>query len=139
MLARMPTPPQLYTVRISFDALSPDHVARQLWASFSDYGPVVAMPTGVFAEEGRVVVEFGALSDDPTDGPTTAEQGAPGAELVAALHGFQRERTLIAPLLRALLATSTARQRAGLNPREGVGIEIQLAKAPANLPTASPT
>lgn len=135
----MPAPPHQYLIKISFDALSADHVARQLWASFSDYGPVLAMPTGVYADGGRVVVEFGALSDDPTDGPTTVDQGAPGAEIVAALAGFGREPTVVVPVLRALLAVSTARQRAGLNPREGVGIEIQPAATPANLPTASPT
>jgi hypothetical protein len=108
-------PPQMYRVEASFDADDPRDATERL-ELFADSGPVAAMPTGIRLDDGHVTVEFDRLTDDPHAGPTTADEGAPGGEVIAALEGFQRRHTLLVPVLRALLSVSTACNRAGVAP-----------------------
>lgn len=117
------TPPQMFTVRISFNADDPD-TAERLSAAFRGGGPFLLRgPVAVKAEDGYVTVQFDRLSDDPTMGPTSTRRSTPGAEIVAALAGFSHQHCLAIPVLRALLTLSAMQERAGLPPRREMRID----------------
>ena len=136
------TPPQMFTVRISFNADDPD-TAERLSAAFRGGGPFLLRgPVAVKAEDGYVTVQFDRLSDDPallllhperdrSDlkdepwPPVTAGRiaAAEGAEIVAALEGFSHQHCLAIPVLRALLTLSAMQERAGLPPRREMRID----------------
>ena len=116
---------QLYFVRVTFDAAGGDReVVERLWEAFSSEGPHLAQPTGIQAQDGHVTVDFDSVPNDPGIGATSVEHGAPGAEVVAALEGFSHQHTLVVPLLRALLTLTAMREKAGLEPRRELRVEV---------------
>jgi hypothetical protein len=117
-------PPQLYHVRLTFNADGGHDTIQRLWESFSAEGPHLANPTGIKAQDGYISVDFDAVSDDPTFGATSVGHGAPGAEAVAALEGFSHQHTLIVPLLRALLTLAAMREKAGLPPQQEMRVDV---------------
>jgi hypothetical protein len=120
--------PQMFTVRITFNADSAD-TAERLSTAFRSNGPFLAPGRVSVQAEGRyVTVEFDRLSDDPTIGPSSVGQATPGAEIVAALEGFSHEHSVAIPLLRALLTVIAMREMAGLAPRRELRIDV----VPAN-------
>jgi hypothetical protein len=117
------TPPQMFTVRITFNADDP-YTAERLSAAFRGDGPfLVRGPVAVKAEDGYVTVEFDRLSDDPPMGPTSTSHSTPGAEIIAALEGFSHQHSLAIPVLRALLTLSAMQESAGLPPRREIRID----------------
>jgi hypothetical protein len=116
--------PDLFFVRLVFDADRDQDAVERLWEAFSTAEPHLARPTGIEAIDGHIAVDFDGVSDDPTFGPTSVEHGAPGAEAIAALRGFSRQRTLVVPAMRALLTLSAMRERAGLPPRREVRVDV---------------
>jgi hypothetical protein len=113
----------IYRVQLSCEIGEDDDIAHRLSCGFSE-GPPAAMPTGIRQDDGRVTIEFDRLSEraETDEGPLT--EYAPGSELIAALTRFEREHTLLVPLLRALLSFGAARKRAGLRPRHGVELTV---------------
>jgi hypothetical protein len=116
--------PMMYRVWLSCEVGDDDDIAERLWRSFSDGRPLAAMPTGIRLDDGRVTVEFDRLSERAETDEEALTEHAPGSALIAALTRFEREHTLLVPLLRALLAFSAARKRAGLRPRHGVEVTV---------------
>jgi hypothetical protein len=116
--------PQLYFVRVTFDASGDREVVERLWEAFSSSGPHLAQPTGIHSDDGHVTVDFDAVPNDPVTGATSVEHGAPGAEVVAALEGFSHQHTLVVPLLRALLTLTAIREKAGLPPRRELRVDV---------------
>jgi hypothetical protein len=121
----MAVEPAFFRIRLKFMVDDPEAVRERLWQEFSSGEPLVARPTGVSAEHDSVTVEFDRLPCDVRAAPTTIEQGAPGAEVLAALQGMEREPDPIVPVLRALLATTTARVRAGLPARGKTEVTVE--------------
>lgn len=118
------TAPQMFTVRITFNAEGSD-TAEQFSTALRDDGPFLAPArVSVQARDGHVVVEFDRLSDDPTMGSTSVGQSTPGAEIVAALEGFSHEHSVAIPVLRSLLTVTAMRERAGLAPWHEMRIDV---------------
>jgi hypothetical protein len=117
-------PPQMFIVRITFDADDPD-TAEALSAAFRGDGPfLVRSPIAVKPQDGYVTVEFDRLSDDPTAGPTSTRDSTAGAEIVAALVGFSHQHSLATPVLRALLTVNAMFEKVGLAPRREMRIDV---------------
>lgn len=116
--------PQMFTIRISFNADGLD-TAERLSAAFRKDGPYLAPGTvSIRADDGYVTVEFERVSDDPTMGPTSVGHKTPGAEIVAAMEGFSHEHSVVVPVLRALLTVTAMRELAGLPPRRELRIDV---------------
>jgi hypothetical protein len=119
------SPPRLFSVRICFDADEGPEVADALAGVLRNDGPFLAPgPVTIRSNDGHVIVEFHAISDDPGVGPTSVGQSVPGAEAVAALEGFSHEHSVAAPVMRALLTVTAAREIAGLPPRREIRIDV---------------
>jgi len=118
-----------YTVTLTFDAPEERDLVDRLWQAFTDHGPWLAQPTGITHVDGSARIEFASVSDDPGTGPTTVAHATPGAEVVAALEGFSHERSLLVPVVRAMLAATAMRQAAGLAPRTRLSVEVSPAGA----------
>jgi hypothetical protein len=116
--------PMMYWVWLSCEVGDEDDIAERLWRSFSDGRTLAAMPTGIRLDDGRVTVEFERLSERGEIEEQGLTEYAPGSALVAALLRYEREHTLLVPLLRALVSFSAARKRAGLPPRHGVELRV---------------
>lgn len=126
-----PDLPQTYAVRITFDADGDaSEIAELVTRTFSSGFATVATPTGVWANDGTVTIEFDRLdaADPHSPGPERPEpEGQEAVEAAARLHF---EPTALVPAVRAAMAASAARARAGLPPRQRVTIEIEPAEAP---------
>jgi hypothetical protein len=123
--------PQSYAVRITFEADGDaSEIADLLTRTFSGSFATVATPTGVRADDGTVTVEFDRLdaADPHSPGP---ERPAPeGQAVVEAAARVHFEATALVPVVRAAMAASAARARAGLPPRQRVIIEVEPAEPP---------
>jgi hypothetical protein len=121
------SPPRLFSVRIAFDADEGPEVGDALAGVLRNDGPFLASgPISIRLHDGRVIVEFHGISDDPGVGPTSVGQSVPGAEAVAALEGFSHEHSVAVPVMRALLTVTAAREIAGLPPRRELRIDVAL-------------
>jgi len=115
--------PEMFTVRISFDAEEGQEIVPRLVDALNVDGPHLAQVTGVSYEDGYATIEFEPVPDDPRTGPSSVEGSMPGAEIVAALEGFSHEHSIVVPVVRALLTATAARAAAGLPPRHEMRIE----------------
>ena len=116
--------PNRYSVAIHFDAgEGSSEIAQLITEAFSTGSPTLARPQAVRAEEDRVVAEFHELSDRVPTGP---EEGHPpaGGETVGQIKEAHAIPSVVVPAVRALLALSEARSRAGLPPRQRLIIEV---------------
>jgi hypothetical protein len=115
--------PEMFNVRVSFDAGEGRDVVQGLVDALNDDGLLLAPMIGVTYEKGYATMEFEPVPNDPGAGPTAAEGSMPGAEIVAALEGFSHEHSPVVAIVRALLTMSAARERAALSPRREIRIE----------------
>jgi hypothetical protein len=118
-------PPAYYAVHITLAAPEGGYgLAETLWEVFSDGRPVAAMPSGIRPHELAVTIDFDRVSVHP-HGHTTVDDGTPGTEAIAALEGFHRDEDAAIPIMRAVLAVSTAFSRARISPRREIDIAIE--------------
>ncbi len=127
--------PDLYNVRLTFDAAEGgQRVADVLVDVFGETeSATVARPAAVRREDDHVTVEFHELSPER---PPTGEEyrpprvdepsEAPGRAAIQELEAMPSD--VLLPALRALVALSAARTRAGLPPRQHIVIEVSPAE-----------
>lgn len=109
---------------IHFDAgEGSSEIAELITEAFSAADPTLARPDAIRAEEDHVVAEFHELSDRVPAGPAEGHSPA-GSEAVNQLKGLRFIPSTLVPTVRALLALSEARTRAGLSPRQRLVIEV---------------
>lgn len=123
-LAGMTAPPEMFNVHVTFDAPEGDRVVRRLIDALNEHRPELAKGIGVSYSDGYATMEFEPVPADPTAGPASADAPIPGAEIVAALEGFSHQRSLVVPVVRAVLTADAAREAAGLTPRREMRIDV---------------
>jgi hypothetical protein len=118
------TTPKRYSVAIHFDAgEGSSKIAELMSEAFSTADPTLARPNAIRAENDHVVAEFHEVSDCVPTGPADSESPA-GSEAVNQLKDLRFIPSTLVPTVRALLALSEARSRAGLSPRQRLIIEV---------------
>ena len=124
------TKPNRYAVAIHFDAgEGSSEIAELMTEAFSTADPTLARPNAIRAEDDHVVAEFYDVSDRVPTGPTVGQRPA-GSEAVSQLKELKFVPSTLVPTVRALLALSEARTRAGLSPRQRLIIEVSPEPAP---------
>jgi hypothetical protein len=117
-------------VAIHFDAgEGSSQIAQLMTEAFSTEDPTLARPNAIRAEDDHVVAEFHEVSDRVPTGPAEGRSPA-GSEAVNQLKDLRFIPSTLVPTVRALLALSEARNRAGLSPRQRLVIEVSPEPAP---------
>ena len=130
--------PKLYDVIISLEAPEgADTIAGLLVDVFSGADTAsVARPTSVSATDDEVVVRFSEVAGElpppgaeyrpPRPDEPSEQRGRRAIEDVADMPA-----DVVLPALRALVALSAARERAGLSPRQSITLHVEPAKVHA--------
>jgi hypothetical protein len=122
----------LYKVRITLDAPEGgDEIGRQLLDVFGRSETAsVAKPSLLSTDEGKVVVEF---SEVPSDLPAAGAEYRPPREdepseapgRTAITHIAEMPANVLVPAMRALVALTAARSKAGLPARQSITLQVE--------------
>jgi hypothetical protein len=125
----------LYDVRVTLEAQEgAEQIAPVLLDAFCDRGTAtVAHPTSLQSDEDSVTINFHELSTQmPAAGsahrPPRAEEPSEAAGRAAIAQFEDIASGVLVPALRALVAVSAARGRAGIAPRQRIAIEVTPSK-----------
>ena len=126
-------PTDRFDVQISFEAdEGPREIADLLLDTLGGDAATVAAADSITEAQDRVIVRFDEVENevpphgreyDPPRGDEPAE--APGREALERLRQLREDSPTVVPIVRALIALSAARRKAGLSPRQRITIEVE--------------
>jgi hypothetical protein len=123
-----------YDIRVSLNAeeASARETAHSLLKAFTDHLSPIASASAIQETGGGVTVHFAEVPDEPPPAPSEYEppreedaHEAAGRGAIRRLAETEEGASALLPIMRALVAVSDARTRAGLLPHERLTIEVE--------------